>query len=188
MVGVLHTLTSKYTFHICRHTILPIPSLVPRLLPEYKTSTVSTSFPISSLCFSFTPLPFSLSPSLLPPPSSPSFSPPSYPPFSLRGPLSFPPFLLPPSILLLVLFLSFLGREYQKLDILLFHEVLDHIARIDRVLTSPGGSLLLSGRSGVGRHTAVSLVAHMHHVEIITPHVSRNYQLKQFKNDLKNVS
>ena len=34
----------------------------------------------------------------------------------------------------------------------------------------------------------MSLVAHMHHVEIITPHVSRNYQLKQFKNDLKNVS
>lgn len=177
MVGVLHILTSKYTFHICRHTILPIPSLIPRLLPEYKTSTVSTSFPIPfSLLFfhSSSPL-FSL-------PFSPS------PPPSLRGPLSFPPFLLPPSILLLVLFLSFLGREYQKLDILLFHEVLDHIARIDRVLTSPGGSLLLSGRSGVGRHTAVSLVAHMHHVEIITPHVSRNYQLKQFKNDLKNVS
>ena len=188
MVGVLHTLTSKYTFHICRHTILPIPSLVPRLFPEYKTSTVSTSFPISSLCFSFTPpLPFSLSPSLLPPLLS-LFLSPLLPPFLSVYPPFFPPFLLPPSILLLVLFLSFLGREYQKLDILLFHEVLDHIARIDRVLTSPGGSLLLSGRSGVGRHTAVSLVAHMHHVEIITPHVSRNYQLKQFKNDLKNVS
>lgn len=34
----------------------------------------------------------------------------------------------------------------------------------------------------------MSLVAHMHQMEIITPHVSRNYQLKQFKNDLKNVS
>lgn len=79
------------------------------------------------------------------------------------------------------------GREHHELDILLFHEVLDHIARIDRVLTTPGGSLLLSGRSGVGRRTAVQVAAHMHQMEIVTPHISRNYQLKQFKNDLKSV-
>ena len=80
------------------------------------------------------------------------------------------------------------GREHHDLDILLFHEVLDHISRVDRVLTRPGGSLLLAGRSGVGRRTAVSLVAHMHQLELFTPHVSRSYGLKQFKNDLKNVS
>ena len=65
--------------------------------------------------------------------------------------------------------------------------MLDHIAHVDRVLSYPGGSLLLAGRSGVGRRTAVRLVAHMHHIEIITPHVSRNYTIKNFKNDLKNV-
>ena len=85
-------------------------------------------------------------------------------------------------------FLSISGREHHELDILLFHEVLDHIARIDRVLTTPGGSLLLSGRSGVGRRTAVQVAAHMHQMEIVTPHISRTYQLKQFKNDLKTVS
>ncbi len=79
------------------------------------------------------------------------------------------------------------GREHHELDILLFHELLDHIARVDRVLTSPGGSLLLSGRSGVGRSTAVSLVAHMHQMEIFTPHISRAYSLKHFKTDLKTV-
>ena len=79
------------------------------------------------------------------------------------------------------------GREHQELDIVLFHEVLDHIARFDRVLTSPGGSLLLSGRSGVGRRTALLLTAHMHQIDIVTPHISRNYGLKQFKNDLKTV-
>ena len=73
------------------------------------------------------------------------------------------------------------------MDVLLFHELLDHIARVDRVLTSPGGSLLLSGRSGVGRTIAVSLVAHMHQLEIVTPHISRSYSLKHFKNDLKAV-
>lgn len=73
------------------------------------------------------------------------------------------------------------------MDIIIFHEVLDHMARIDRVLTAPGGSLLLSGRSGVGRRTALSVVAHMHHMEVFTPHISRNYGLKHFKNDLKVV-
>jgi len=110
----------------------------------------------------------------------------SPPPPSSSPVLLLPSLLLPPPLLLPSPLPP--GREHHELDILLFHEVLDHIARIDRVLTSPGGSLLLSGRSGVGRHTAVSLVAHMHQMEIITPHVSRNYHLKQFKNDLKNVS
>ena len=61
------------------------------------------------------------------------------------------------------------------------------MARIDRVLTSPGGSLMLSGRSGVGRRTALSVVAHMHHMELFTPHITRNYSLKQFKADLKTI-
>ena len=83
---------------------------------------------------------------------------------------------------------SISGREHIELDIFLFREVLEHMARVDRVLTSPGGSLLLSGQSGVGRRTAVRLVAHMHQLQIITPHISRNYTLKTFKNDLKSVN
>ena len=69
----------------------------------------------------------------------------------------------------------------------IFPEVLEHIASVDRVLSVPGGSLLLAGRSGVGRRTAVQLVAHYHRMEIVTPHISRTYGLKNFKNDLRNV-
>ena len=65
--------------------------------------------------------------------------------------------------------------------------MLDHVARIDRVLSAPGGSLLLSGRSGVGRRTALSVVAHMHQMEVFTPHITRTYGLKQFKSDLKSM-
>ncbi|XP_071483964.1 LOW QUALITY PROTEIN: cytoplasmic dynein 2 heavy chain 1-like [Diadema antillarum] len=79
------------------------------------------------------------------------------------------------------------ARENRELDIQIFHEVLDHVARVDRVLTQPRGSLLLAGRSGVGRRTAASLVAHTHRTELFTPNVSRSYGLKQFKNDLKTV-
>ena len=169
--------------------------------PHFSPLFLPLSPPLSLSFLSPLPSPFLTSFSLLSLSFLSPFSPLSLPFLSPYSPLTLPllsPFSAPsyPSIcssfisipLIVPLPLPSLGREYQQLDILLFHEVLDHIARIDRVLTSPGGSLLLSGRSGVGRHTAVSLVAHMHQMEIITPHVSRNYHLKQFKNDLKNVS
>lgn len=73
------------------------------------------------------------------------------------------------------------------LDIIVFEEVLDHIARVDRVLTMPGGSLLLAGTSGVGRRSAVTLVSYLHQICLFTPKVGRGYAVKQFKNDLKTV-
>ncbi|KAL2095874.1 hypothetical protein ACEWY4_008022 [Coilia grayii] len=79
------------------------------------------------------------------------------------------------------------GRDNRELDILLFHEVLDFMSRVDRVLSRPGGSLLLAGRSGVGRRTVTSVVSHMHAATLFTPKVSRSYALKQFKADLKTV-
>lgn len=71
---------------------------------------------------------------------------------------------------------------------MLFHEVLDYMARIDRVLSCPGGSLLLAGQSGVGRRTVTCVVSHMHGAILFTPKISRGYEIKQFKNDLKHVS
>ncbi|KAM9321467.1 cytoplasmic dynein 2 heavy chain 1 [Gastrophryne carolinensis] len=79
------------------------------------------------------------------------------------------------------------SRDNRELDLLLFNEVLDSISRIDRVLSFPGGSLLLAGRSGVGRRTVTSLVSQMHGAAFFTPKISRGYELKQFKNDLKQV-
>lgn len=73
------------------------------------------------------------------------------------------------------------------MDVLVFQEVFDAVARVDRVLTTPGGSLLMAGRSGVGRRSSVTLVAHMHQIEMFTPKITRGYSLKNFKNDLKTV-
>ena len=73
------------------------------------------------------------------------------------------------------------------MSILIFKEVLEHVARVDRVLTRPRGSLLMAGCSGVGRRTAVMLVAHMHQIQVFSPKLSRGYGVKQFKNDLKLV-
>lgn len=78
--------------------------------------------------------------------------------------------------------------ECQDTDVFLFQEIVDTIVRCDRVLTMPGGSLLLAGRSGVGRRTAIGLVATMNNMKLFSPKVSRTYSLKQFKIDLKAVS
>uniref|UniRef100_A0A671UTN4 Cytoplasmic dynein 2 heavy chain 1 n=1 Tax=Sparus aurata TaxID=8175 RepID=A0A671UTN4_SPAAU len=79
------------------------------------------------------------------------------------------------------------SRDNRELDLLLFWEVCDFVTRVDRVLSRPGGSLLLAGRSGVGRHTATCLVSHMHGYTLFTPKISRGYTLKHFNNDLKTV-
>ncbi|CAF4638011.1 unnamed protein product [Rotaria sp. Silwood1] len=77
--------------------------------------------------------------------------------------------------------------EYRDTNVFLFREILDTIVRCDRVLTTPGGSLLLAGRSGVGRRTAIGVVASMNNMKLFSPKVSRTYGLKQFKNDLKTI-
>lgn len=78
-------------------------------------------------------------------------------------------------------------REEKDLRIHLFPEVLDHMARVDRVLAQPGGSLLLVGHSGVGRRTSVTLAAHMHGMRTFSPHISRDYSVRRFCADLKEV-
>ncbi|CAF3391936.1 unnamed protein product [Rotaria sp. Silwood1] len=75
--------------------------------------------------------------------------------------------------------------DYRDTDVFIFREILNTIVRCDRVLTTPGGSLLLAGRSGVGRRTAIGIVASMNNMKLFSPKVSRSYGIKQFKNDLK---
>jgi dynein heavy chain 2 len=78
-------------------------------------------------------------------------------------------------------------REEKELDMLLFPEVLDQLAQIDRALSAPGGSLLLVGRAGVGRRNAVTLVSHMRGIRYHSPAVTRGYNIQQFYADLKEV-
>ncbi|GLI62890.1 cytoplasmic dynein 1b heavy chain [Volvox africanus] len=78
-------------------------------------------------------------------------------------------------------------REHKELNLLLFPEVLDRVARFDRVLSQPGGSLLLCGNSGVGRRSLMLLLAYMHNMDFYTPKMTKSYDLKSFRNDLKEV-
>jgi dynein heavy chain 2 len=80
-----------------------------------------------------------------------------------------------------------LDAENYEIKAIAFKELLENVSRFDRVLTAPGGSLLLCGRSGVGRRTALAIASSMGGMKIFTPRVNRSYGIKQFKNDLKTV-
>ncbi len=45
-------------------------------------------------------------------------------------------------------------------------QALQGIAHLDHVLSSAGGAALLCGHAGVGRKSALALVAYMHHMEV----------------------
>ncbi|XP_034239710.1 cytoplasmic dynein 2 heavy chain 1 [Thrips palmi] len=77
------------------------------------------------------------------------------------------------------------GREGVALDLLVFPELLQQVACVDRVLSVPQGSLLLAGRCGVGRKSSVRIVSALHAKKLLTPKVGRNYSLNSFKIDLK---
>ncbi|EJD73854.1 cytoplasmic dynein 2 heavy chain 1, variant [Loa loa] len=69
----------------------------------------------------------------------------------------------------------------------IFNEFVKLCSQIDRVITTPGGSLLLAGRAGMGRREAASLVANMHQMPVFSPKLTSSYGIKQFRNDLKTV-
>ena len=78
-------------------------------------------------------------------------------------------------------------REFKEMNIHLFDEILDMIAFTERVLSQPGGCMLMAGRAGVGRKTTTQLVAHMLNMNFFSPNINRDYEMKEFKRDLKLV-
>ena len=78
-------------------------------------------------------------------------------------------------------------HDVRELDVVMIDELLQNIAAVERVLTQPAGSLLAAGRAGYGRRSAVGLVANMHQMQVFSPKITKDYGLKQFKLDLKQV-
>lgn len=79
-------------------------------------------------------------------------------------------------------------REVKDLPIELFQEVMEQVAWIDRALSAPvSNDILLVGRSGVGRRSLLSLVAHLCRLNIFSPAPAKRYGDKEWKRDLKQV-
>ena len=49
-------------------------------------------------------------------------------------------------------------------------QALERLAQLDRVVSKPGGAALICGQAGVGRKSALALVAYMHHMEVCAPY------------------
>ncbi|VDK31905.1 unnamed protein product [Taenia asiatica] len=82
-----------------------------------------------------------------------------------------------------------LAREsYAKAgELVVFPDFLDLVARIDRVLSRPHGNLLLAGRCGIGRRSALRVVVHLHQFQVFTLRVGPNFTKRNFPNDLKSA-
>ncbi|EGR28544.1 hypothetical protein IMG5_173090 [Ichthyophthirius multifiliis] len=75
-------------------------------------------------------------------------------------------------------------REFKELKLHLLDEVLSLLSSLDRAL-STSGSILLSGRSGIGRRSCISLIGTMLRMEIVSPSTSRDYSTREFQKELK---
>jgi dynein heavy chain 2 len=78
-------------------------------------------------------------------------------------------------------------REFCELHMHMFDESVNSIVMVNRILSKPGGCLLLVGESGVGRRNAATLVTHMLNYELFSPKITREYGIKEFRRDLKQI-
>lgn len=73
------------------------------------------------------------------------------------------------------------------MKVTLFRDVIEHVARIVRIISQPGGHLLLIGLGGSGRRTLAKLAAFIQKFKVFEIEVSRAYGEAQFRNDLKTL-
>ncbi|CAD7952833.1 unnamed protein product, partial [Amoebophrya sp. A25] len=79
-------------------------------------------------------------------------------------------------------------REARTLGIELFDEVLENLAKIDRVLASKQmNDLFLIGKAGVGRRSLVHLMSNLQAMTVFSPSLSTRYGRKEWSRDLKTV-
>ncbi|KAK7198632.1 dynein heavy chain [Novymonas esmeraldas] len=74
-----------------------------------------------------------------------------------------------------------------SLDLVVFNYVLEHVARISRVLRQPGGHLLLVGVGGSGRRSCARLAAHLLDCDYCTTTPAKDYGHDDFLDDVRRV-
>lgn len=76
-------------------------------------------------------------------------------------------------------------REFRELHMHIFPETRHSVAVANRILSQPGGCMLLVGESGIGRRNTTLLVSHMLNLQFVSFNITRDYSTKEFRRDLK---
>lgn len=71
------------------------------------------------------------------------------------------------------------------MDVVLFEYALQHLNKICRIMSLPGGSALLVGQGGSGRQSLTKLAAAILGQKLFQPEITKNYGLNEFREDLK---
>lgn len=74
-----------------------------------------------------------------------------------------------------------------ELNLVIFNYVLEHVARISRVLLQPGGHLLLVGVGGSGRRSCTKLAAYVQECDYRTITVLKEYDHDDFLDDIRSL-
>lgn len=74
------------------------------------------------------------------------------------------------------------------MPIVLFEEAISYVCKIHRIIKLGKGHGLLVGEGGSGRHSLTRLAAFMADYELWQVEISRNYRVKEFRDDIKRWS
>ncbi|WIA13292.1 hypothetical protein OEZ85_006876 [Tetradesmus obliquus] len=73
------------------------------------------------------------------------------------------------------------------LDLVLFKDALQHVCRIHRILSQPGGNAMLVGVGGSGRKSLARLAAYVAELKVFSIEITKTYRLTEFREDLKGL-
>jgi len=73
------------------------------------------------------------------------------------------------------------------MPLVLFMFAIEHVARVQRIISMPGGNALLVGLGGSGRQSTARLAAHLASVQVFQVDLSKSYTPVEWREDMKQL-